>query len=87
MQETRASRICALASRGLQVRRSPLGNQCKDRFPLSRNFHVSTHVNCTRVNEIEAVYGRSRVNVKVERGQLLHLRVTFHTLPLFYQRA
>ena len=87
MQETRASRVCALASRGLQFRRSPLGNQCKDRLPLSRNFHISTHVNCTRLNEIEAVYGRSRVNVKVERGQLLHLRVTFHTLSLFYSRA
>ena len=87
MQETRASRVCALASRGLQFRRSPRGNQCKDRLPLSRNFHISTHVNCTRLNEIEAVYGRSRVDVKVERGQLLHLRVTFHTLPLFHSGA
>ena len=87
MQETRASRVWALVSRGLQFRRSPLGNQCKDRFPLSRIFHISTHVNFTRVNKIEAMYGRSRVNVKVERGQLLHLRVTFHTLPLFYSRA
>ena len=26
------------------------------------------HVNFTRVNEIEAMYGRSRVNVKVERS-------------------
>ena len=54
---------CALVSRGLQFRRSPLGSQCKDRFPLSRNFYMSTHVNCTRVNEIEAVYGRPRVHV------------------------
>ena len=27
-----------------------------------------THVNFTRVNKIEAMYGRSRVSVKVERG-------------------
>ena len=87
MQETRASRVWALVSRGFQFRRSPLGNQCKDRFPLSRKFHISTHVNFTRVSKIEAMYGRSRVNVKVERGQLLHLRVTFHTLPLAYSRA
>ena len=29
---------------------------------------MRTHVNFTRVNEIEAMYGRSRVNVKVERS-------------------
>ena len=38
----------------------------KGGFPLLRNFYVSTHVNFTRVNKIEAMYGRSRVNVKVE---------------------
>ena len=30
------------------------------------NFYVSTHVNFTRVHKIEAMYRRSRVNVKVE---------------------
>ena len=30
---------------------------------MSRNFYVST-----LVNKIEAMYGRPRVNVKVERG-------------------
>ena len=40
---------------------NPLG-----RFPPSRNFSVRTHVNFTRVNEIEAMYERSHVNVKVE---------------------
>ena len=39
----------------------PLG-----RFPSSLDFSVRTHVNFTRVNEIEAMYERSRVNVKVE---------------------
>ena len=35
-----------------------------------------------RVNKIEAMYERPRVNVKIERGC-----VTFHTLPLFYLRS
>ena len=39
-----------------------------DGFPLSRNFHVRTHVNFTLVNKIGAMYERPRVNVKVDRG-------------------
>ena len=35
---------------------------------LSRNFYTRTNVNFTRVNKIEAMYGRSSVSVKVERG-------------------
>ena len=35
---------------------------------LSLNFYTRTHVNFTRVKKIEAMYGRSRVRVKVERG-------------------
>ena len=35
----------------------------KGGFPQSRNFHVRT-----RVNKIEVMYDRTRVNVKVERG-------------------
>ena len=35
---------------------------------LSRNFYTRTNVNFTRVNKIEAMYGRSRVSVKVEGG-------------------
>ena len=31
-----------------------------------RNFYVRTHVNFTRVNKIETMHVRSRVNVKVE---------------------
>ena len=38
----------------------------KGGFPLLRNFSVQTHVKFTRVNEIEAMYERPRVNVKVE---------------------
>ena len=33
---------------------------------MSHNFYVSTRVSFTRVNKIETMYGRSRVNVKVE---------------------
>ena len=37
-------------------------------FPLSRNFYVRTHVKFACVNEIEVMYARSRVIVKVEWG-------------------
>ena len=40
----------------------------KGGFPLSRNFHVRTHVNFTRVKKIEVMYDKTHVNVKVERG-------------------
>ena len=43
-------------------------------FPLSRNFSVWTHVKFTRVNEIEAMYERPRVNAKVEQGSFLTCR-------------
>ena len=33
-----------------------------DGFPPSRDFYVRTHVNFTRLNEIEAMYGKTRVN-------------------------
>ena len=35
---------------------------------LSRNFYTRTNVNFTHVNKIEAMYGRSSVSMKVERG-------------------
>lgn len=41
------------------------------RFRLSHNFYVRTHINCMHVNEIEATYERSCINVKVK------LRSTF----------
>ena len=50
-------------------------------FPLSRNFYLRMHVNFTRLHEIETMNGRSRVNEKLNLAQLLHLRVTSHTLP------
>ena len=37
-------------------------------FPLSRNFHVRTHVSFTCVNKKEAIYERPRFNVKFGRG-------------------
>ena len=48
---------------------------------------MRTHEKFTRVNEIEAMLEKPFVNVKVEQGSTLRLRVTFHTLPLFYLRA
>ena len=50
------------------------------------------HVRFTRVNEIDAMYGRSRVSdeytLKLNLAQLLRLRVTFYyVLSLFYLRA
>ena len=59
-------------------------------FP-SRYYSVQTHVKFTRVNEMDAMYGRSRVSddytLKLNLAQLLGLRVTFYTLSLFYLRA
>ena len=49
--------------------------------------HAITYTNFTRVNKIEAMYGRSRANVKVEPRLILRLRPTFGTLPLLYLRA
>ena len=56
-------------------------------FPLLRNFSVRTHLKFTRVNEIEAMYERPLVKEELSDVQLLPLRVTFHTLPLFYLRV
>ena len=59
-----------------------------DGFPLSRNFHVRTHVNFTLVNKIGAMYERPRVNVKVDRVLPLTLtRDLPYIMPLFYLRA
>ena len=38
----------------------------------------------THVNMIEARYKVSSLNVNLNEVQLLHLRATFYTLPLFY---
>ena len=54
--------------------------KARDGFPLTRNLHVSTHANFTRVNKIEAMYGKSRVNVKVERDSTFFFPAS---LPLY----
>ena len=48
---------------------------------------VYRHVNFTRVNRIEAIQDIKCLNVKLREVQLLPLRATFHTLPLFYLRS
>ena len=62
-------------------------SHCSGWFPLSRNFSVRTRVKLTCVNETVVMYERPVVNVKAEGGLTFMLRVTFHTLPLFYARA
>ena len=55
----------------------------KDGFLLSCSFYMHSYVIFTRV-KIEAMDGRPRENVKVER--VLRLRATFRTSPLIYGR-
>lgn len=45
---------------------------------------MRTGVNFMRMNEIEKIYQRLRVQVKVEPRSSLHLRATFDTSSLFY---
>ena len=49
------------------------------------DFHCRVIFPC--VNEIEAMYERPLGKVKVGEIQLSLLRVTFHTMSLFYLRA
>ena len=54
-------------------------------FPLSRNFTcVYTYVIFNHVNKVEARYEALSLKVKLCEVQLLPLRATFHSLPLFY---
>ena len=66
--------------------------------PGSRNFNVRSlhNVNFTRVHEIEAMYGRSRVNAKVEPWIIhgwtslnfyVHARPLIHHLYFIYARS
>ena len=57
----------------------------KGGFPLSLNFSVRRHINFTRVNKIEAMCERPRVNVKVEPRSTftLRLHVALHTFVGF----
>ena len=57
-------------------------------FPQSRNFYVSTHVNFTRVNKIEAMYRTSRVNVKVgPRSTCVHARPFIYIASILFTRV
>ena len=56
-------------------------------FHIRRKVDFHCRVIFTCVNKIEAMYERSRVNVKVNLAQLSRLRVAFHTLPLLHLRA
>ena len=59
--------FCPRASTGKRGVTSCLtGIETKGGFPLSSNFYGRTQIHFTRVNRLEAMYGRSRVNVKVE---------------------
>ena len=51
------------AFRFLQNNKNEENNKCKGGFSVSRNVYVRT-----RVHKIEALYGSSRVDPKVERG-------------------
>ena len=53
-------------------------SQYQGGFPLSHNFSVRLHVNFTRVNKIETMYGRSRVNVQVEPRSLACTQTLFY---------
>ena len=48
--------------------------ESKGGFPLSRPFYVRTRVRLTCVNKLEAMYKRSRVNVKVEPGRHVKMK-------------
>ena len=55
---------------------------------VARRLKVDLHVNFMPVNETEAKYEVSQVNViKLSEVQLLCLHAHFHTLPLMYLRA
>ena len=57
-------------------------------FPLSRNFHVRTHVNFTCVNKIEAIHERPRLNAKFGRGSTFTFTRDFLcTASIFFFRA
>ena len=51
-----------------QILSAENGLKFKGEFPLLHNFYVLSHVKFIRVNKLEAMYERPRVNVKVERG-------------------
>ena len=54
-------------------------------LPLRVNFHCGVIVTCE--HEIEAIYEKPLVNVKVKRGSTFMSTFTLHKLPLFYYCA
>ena len=57
-------------------------------FPQPRNFYLSTHVNFTRVNKIEAMYRRSRVNVKIgPRSACVYARPFIYIASILFTRV
>ena len=59
----------------------------KGGFLLSRDFHVRTQVNFTRLNKIEAMFRRSSIIVKVEsRPTHVYVRPFIHCLYYIFAR-
>ena len=54
-------------------------------LPLRVNFHCGVIVTCE--HEIEAMYEKPLVNVKVKRGSTFMSTFTLHKFPLFYYCA
>ena len=55
-----------------------------DLFPLSRNFYVLTRATITCVDKTEAMYGRPRAKVNVERGSTVTFTRHLPYIALFY---
>ena len=65
-----------------------LGRVTQGLFPLSRNFSVRMHVKFRCVNEIEAMYERSQVSVKVEpRSTFTLTRESPHIASILFTRV
>ena len=57
-------------------------------FPLLRDFHMRTIVNFTPVDKIEAMCGRSRVNITVEpRSTLTFERTLSYIASILFTRV
>ena len=71
----------------LQLKSRSLVFRPKGWFPLSRNSSVRTHVKCTCLNEIETVYERLRVKVKVEQDSwLIRIRDLPYIVSILFSR-
>ena len=66
-----------------------LANEILRRYKLARiNFHLRIHVNFMRVNKIEAMYGNSRVNVKVDlRSTFTFTRSVSYIASILFKRV